>query len=343
MALYRNCQNCGLPDLPLELTIDDAGFCSFCNYYLRELEPKLRSQRKLGIEWVVNRTRSSYPNIDEIVVPISGGVDSCFTAHIAKQYFETVTLLHVDTGWNSARAIKNINCIATQTGFRYHCVVLPWEAQRAMYVAAIKNGVNNLDLIQDNSIFAALDKYHRERSIPIWLGLNSKTEFVHFQNWHESYRDSFLLNYLRLVSGAHRYAVLSLTSKITKVSFRPLDFIDYNKSDALEILEKNYGYERYSEKHSESEFTKFFQNVYAPQKGLVKRLQHEANLAIINERPRLTPKDYTELEYLSKSDIFYVLKKLRYKFEGNWPKKSLLARIISLNLIFRLYRWAKKK
>ena len=46
----------------------------------------------------------------------------------------------------------------------------------------------------------------------------------------------------------------------------PLNYIDYRKDDAIEMLKKELGWQYYGGKHYESRFTKFFQSYYLPVK-----------------------------------------------------------------------------
>ena len=41
-----------------------------------------------------------------------------------------------------------------------------------------------------------------------------------------------------------------------------LDYCEYNREKAIKTLEREYGYKPYGEKHGESKFTKWFQNIY---------------------------------------------------------------------------------
>ena len=49
-------------------------------------------------------------------------------------------------------------------------------------------------------------------------------------------------------------------------TFRPLNYIDYNKGEAEQQLVRQVGYRKYKRKHGESVFTKFFQNHYLPER-----------------------------------------------------------------------------
>lgn len=97
---------------------------------------------------------------------------------------------------------------------------------------------------------------------------------------------------------------------------RPLNYMPYNKADALVELERTIGYKPYPRKHGESIFTKLFQNYYLPLKfGYDKRRPHFSSLIVSGQmtRDEALEKlgeplyDPQELEV----DITYFCKKLR--------------------------------
>jgi hypothetical protein len=68
---------------------------------------------------------------------------------------------------------------------------------------------------------------------------------------------------------------------------RPLNFMPYDKDEALAILEKELAYRYYGTKHGESRFTKFFQNYWLPQRfGFDKRRAHLASLVLSGQTTR---------------------------------------------------------
>ena len=47
---------------------------------------------------------------------------------------------------------------------------------------------------------------------------------------------------------------------------RPLDYFPYNKDEAMQILVDKFGYQKYSQKHFESRFTRFYESYWLPKK-----------------------------------------------------------------------------
>lgn len=96
----------------------------------------------------------------------------------------------------------------------------------------------------------------------------------------------------------------------------PLNFIEYNKSDAIRILTSDFGWTNYGGKHYESRWTKFFQAYYLPHRfGYDKRKAHLSSLIASKQITRdeavqkLSEPLYEEVDL--KSDKIFVAKKLK--------------------------------
>ena len=95
-----------------------------------------------------------------------------------------------------------------------------------------------------------------------------------------------------------------------------LDLFNFNKSNSLDILEKDYGYKRYPYKHYESIFTRFYQGYILPQKfGVDKRKMHLSNLIVSGQMTREEAlNQINQIPYPShedlENDIKYFLKKM---------------------------------
>jgi hypothetical protein len=96
---------------------------------------------------------------------------------------------------------------------------------------------------------------------------------------------------------------------------RPLDLIDYNKEKATQELEKEYGYQRYPQKHFESRFTRFYESYWLPMRfGYDTRKVQFSSLILTGQMTReqaleeLKKKPYDESTL--HQDIEYIATKL---------------------------------
>lgn len=103
-----------------------------------------------------------------------------------------------------------------------------------------------------------------------------------------------------------------------------MNFINYNKKEALSILCDELNWQNYGRKHGESIWTKFFQNYFLPKRfGFDKRKAHLSSLILSGEITReealleIEKPLYKEQEL--KEDLCYIQNKLMLTNE-EWRK-----------------------
>jgi hypothetical protein len=68
---------------------------------------------------------------------------------------------------------------------------------------------------------------------------------------------------------------------------RPLDYVPYNKDEAMQLLVDKFGYQKYPQKHFESRFTKFYESYWLPKKfGYDTRKVQYSSLILTNQMSR---------------------------------------------------------
>ena len=90
-----------------------------------------------------------------IAVAMSGGVDSSYLLARASEWGLRILAIHVDAGWNTELAVRNIERMITKLGIELHTYVVDWEEMRDLQVAFLKAGVPNQDIPQDHAFFTA--------------------------------------------------------------------------------------------------------------------------------------------------------------------------------------------
>jgi hypothetical protein len=96
---------------------------------------------------------------------------------------------------------------------------------------------------------------------------------------------------------------------------QPLNLIPYKKEEAIALLSRKFGWERYANKHFESVFTRFYEGYWLVKKfGFDKRRAHFSSLILTGQLTRedalkkLAEPPYDEA--LALQDLEYVAKKL---------------------------------
>lgn len=295
------CKRCVMDQSDWEITFDTNGICSHCQRFDTETAarwfPNEIGSKKLEkiIEDIKKDGReASY----DCILGVSGGVDSSYLALLLKNYNLRVLALHVDAGWNSEEAVHNIERLVKHCDFDLHTEVINWPEIRDLQRAYLRSGVANQDVPQDHAFFASLYRFATKNKIKhVISGGNIATESVFPDCWHHSAMDAISLRDIHRRFGEKpltTYPTVSFTQYYLTYPFikrmrviRPLNFMRYDKGEALEELKKTVGYKPYDRKHGESRFTKFFQNFYLPEKfDIDKRKAHLSSMILSGQISR---------------------------------------------------------
>ena len=296
----RICTRCVMDTTDPGLTFDENGVCSCCQRYdevkaQRGYRPGISEKELEHTVKVMKENSKDLPY--DCLVGLSGGVDSAYMLYLANKLGLRVLAVHVDSGWNTEVAEKNIEKICQKLNVKLHIYKVDWPAMKELTRAYMLSGVANLDVPQDHLFCSAVFKMAKEHKVKYILnGSNIATEGASapFTLQH-SYRDTWHLNSIYKKHGRGqsiaKYPRLSLRESyfglpgVTKINI--LDMIPYSKKDAMDTLSREFGWEYYGGKHFESIFTRYLQSVYQPVKyGYDKRKSHLSCLILNGEMTR---------------------------------------------------------
>jgi N-acetyl sugar amidotransferase len=298
---YQICKRCIMDTSDPRIVFDERGYCNHCSLLMDRRDrywlPDERGRKKLD-QLIADIRQAGKGREYDCAMGISGGVDSSYLAMIASEWGLRILAIHVDGGWNTELAVRNIENMVSKQGIDLHTFVIDWEEMRDLQVAFLRAGVPNQDIPQDHAFFAALYRETARHDVPYVLtGSNYATESILPAAWGYSAGD---LTHLRAIH--ERFGTRPLRSfpqlgflyfnwylpRVKKVKIvAPLDLLPYSKSMAIRELESRFGWRYYGGKHYESRFTKFFQAWYLPTKfGFDKRRAHVASLVASGEITR---------------------------------------------------------
>lgn len=286
------CARCIMDTTDPEITFDAQGVCNHCHEFdqvtSKRWFPNEEGKRKLDV-LVAQLKKEGEGKAYDCILGLSGGLDSSYLALVMKDYGLRPLVVHVDAGWNSEDAVKNINTVVDYCGFKLHTKVVDWEEVKDLQLAYLKAGVANQDVVQDHAFFANLYHFAVNNDIRYVInGGNIATESIFPSAWHHAAMDEISLKAIhkkygtvplkdyQTISFFEYYVYFPFVKKMTVV--RPLNLMPYSKEIAQQRLE-SIGYISYERKHGESRFTKFFQNYYLPKKfNMDKRKPHLSSL-----------------------------------------------------------------
>jgi N-acetyl sugar amidotransferase len=324
-----------------EIIFDQAGVCNHCTNALRRLEesyfPDETGEAKLS--FILDKIRKDGKNKPyDCLIGISGGIDSSWLTYKSKNWGLKPLVFHVDAGWNSEIAQKNIESLLKKLDYSLYTYVVDWEEMRDLQRAYLESGLANQDVPQDHIFFAVLFKKAAEMGIKYWLsGTNLVSESILPRSWGYYAMDSKQLKAIHNKFGKIRlktyktlgffefakyYSDIHFINTVRAIT--PLNLINYSINSARETLINEIDWKNYGKKHSESIFTKFFQNYYLPEKfGYDKRKAHLSSLIVAGEITRefainqLKEPLYQPDEL--RNDKEFILKKLGYT-DTEWDR-----------------------
>ncbi len=233
-------------------------------------------------------------------------------------------MLLVDTGWNIRATNENIERLIKTLNLDLETIVVDWDEMKDLQVAFLKSQVPYQDTPQDHAIFAGLYNYAAKHGIKyILTGGNYSTEGVKPpQEWtylndikmirdiHKKFGKRALRTFP--LCGMFKYRIYYRYLKGMRV-IRPLNMVTYNKDEAIALLEREFGWKSYENKHYENIFTRFFEGYWLPKKfGFDKRrcyfsseilsgqMDRDEALKLLDQNPYDEKMALEDMEYIAR-------------------------------------------
>jgi N-acetyl sugar amidotransferase len=282
LRTYQVCTNCVMDTTDSRIVFDAHGVCDHCRNFYEKVLPRWRSDQQAtqAFEEIIERIKEEGNGRDfDCILGMSGGIDSSYLTYLAKVKFGLRPLVfHVDAGWNSQQAVNNIEKMVDKLGLDLFTEVIDWEEMRDLQLAFFKAGVPHIDIPQDHAFFATMYNFaHKHKIKYIMTGANYSTECVknplewiyfgtdvrQIRDIHSRFGQHPLVKFP--LSNILRHKIYLRYVKGIKV-VKPLDHVHYIKDEAIEFLVKEFGWQRYPQKHFESRFTRFYEGYWLPKK-----------------------------------------------------------------------------
>ena len=333
---YQICTHCVMDTSDPDISFDEKGVCSHCHHYdtfYKNIYPFNLSleQRKSEFSKIVDEIKSarSYKKYD-CIVGLSGGVDSSYTAFKAKQLGLNPLAVHLDNGWDSEHAVKNIELLVRKLDIDLYTHVIDWDEFRDLQKAFFKSSIIDIEILTDHAIFAVIYQLAKKHGIMHFIsGVNFSSESTMPAAWYSGSKlDAGLIKSINKKFGTKKkLRTFPTVSFMTFLRDFPalkrvdlLNFIDYDYHKAKQLLINELGWIDYGLKHYESVFTRFYQGYILPEKfGIDKRRAHLSSLVYSGQMTReealsKLEQDKYEPELL-RQDREFLLKKLNFSEE----------------------------
>jgi N-acetyl sugar amidotransferase len=326
---YRICTRCIMDTSDPEIVFDAEGVCNHCHDYARRVSEEVfkgaAGKQRLA-KAVAQIKREGEGKKYDCILGLSGGVDSTYVAYVTKQLGLRPLAVHLDNGWNSEISVRNIENIVTILGIDLHTEVLDWEEFRRLQVAFLRASTPDSEIPTDHAIIATLYKLAAQHGIR-WImdGSNIVTEIMVPATWSHGHSDWGYIKHLNDTFGGAElktYPHYDYYDYMVRFPHRQriqrfplLNYIDFNKLEAMEIMKRELKWTPYGGKHYESIYTRFYQGYILPKKfGFDKRRSHLSCLVadgrISREQALAEIQQPALSEEMEREDRAFVAKKL---------------------------------
>lgn len=327
MRPYQICTKTIMDTTDPNIIFNEKGESDYYTNFKENIEPNWHTDQR-GYEElmkIADKIKKTSKNKDfDCIIGLSGGLDSSYAAYVAKEIMGLRPLIfHVDAGWNTDKAVGNIEKLVNGLNLDLYTEVINWEEMKDLQVAFLKSQIADQDLPQDYAFFSGLYKFAKKNKINYVLtGGNYSTECCREpEEW-----GGFLGIDLRLVKDIHgkfgkrplkTFPLVDILSYkiyykyiLGMEVFKPLNLVPYVKVDAEKLLFEKFGWESFQHKHHESRFTRFYEDFWLPRKfGYEKRKAHFSSLILTGQMTR-----EEALERVSKPELSedFLMKEFEY-------------------------------
>jgi len=347
------CTTCVMDESDPSIEFDQDGVCEYCNNFENTIRPSWQPNQN-GINAImplIDKIKKDGRNKEhDCLIGISGGLDSSYTAYVAKEHFGLNPLLfHCDTGWNSDISTSNIEKLVDGLGLDLVTKVIDWEQMKDLQRAFFKSQVPFVDQPQDLVLFSSLYDFANEYNFKyVITGGNHSTEcFRECIDWTYFATDTKFVRNIHSLFGEGSIDQLPMCDIfLYKFYFRfikgirvikILDNYPFFKEKAIDDLKDKFGWIEYPMKHYESRFTRFFESYWTPRKhSYDKRRAYFSSLIVTGQMDREDAIEKLKTPQLSeaemRNDFEYVAKKL------DWTKEEFLEIFHQENKSFKDYK-----
>lgn len=337
------CVKCVMDTTDPNIEFDAAGICNHCRAYDRIVKEAVFTgedgRRRLDAI-VENIKREGANKQYDCIIGVSGGVDSTYVAYQVKELGLRPLAVHLDNGWDSELAVKNIENTLTKLDIELYTHVIDWPEIRDIQLSFLKASTPDAEVPSDHAINALMYQTAKRLGVKYMIfGENHRTETHLPSAWSRGHLDWKYIKSVHKQFGTvpiKTYPHLNFKIQLhgygefQKVDI--LNYLDYVKKDAMQVLQQELGWKYYGGKHYESIYTRFYQGYILPKKfGYDKRKSHLSSLICSGEITRVEALEELQNETypadMQEQDREYVIKKLgltEESFEAimNLPKKT---------------------
>lgn len=270
------CSRCIYDENIPGISFDENGVCNYCHQIdkMAKEYPDDEQGEKLLYQIVETIKKKGKGKKYDCVVGVSGGCDSSFMLYKMKEMGLRPLAAHFDNTWNSTIATENLKNVLKSLEVDLFTIVVDNKEYDDIYISFMKAGVKDIDAPTDIGLAATLRIAAEKYGINyIMEGHNFRTEGIsplgtlymdgkYIESVHNQFGSVKMRTYPNMKLG--RFLKWMILKNIKMI--RPLYYINYKKSEAMELLSEKTGWKWYGGHHLENRFTAFYHSYFLPRR-----------------------------------------------------------------------------
>ena len=271
------CSKCIYDNNTPAITFDKEGVCNYC-HMLEDIKKEYGTGSSRGearIDEVIEDIKKAGKDKKyDCVIGVSGGTDSSYMVWWAIQKGLRPLAVHYDNTWNTSIASENIRKVLGKLNVDLYTHVVNNKESDDIFKSFFLAGVPEIEAATDLALAEVMYRVAKKYKVKYVLEGHSfmeegisplgKNYFdgKYIKSIHKRFGKMKMKTYpLMTFARFLRWTTLHRIKKI-----RPLWYIDYNKKEAMDFLQEEFGWEYYGGHHLENRMTSFFHSIYCPQK-----------------------------------------------------------------------------
>lgn len=267
------CSRCINDESVSGISFNDEGICSYCmtiDQLKKDYHTGTPEGEKMLMDIIYQVKLDGKGKKYDCVIGVSGGTDSSYLVSKLLDWGLRPLAVHYDNTWNTAIATENIRKVLGKLNVDLFTYVVDNKEADDIYLSFFKSGVPELDASTDLALAEVMYRAASKFGIKyVFEGHSFITEGIapigsmyfdgkYISDIHKKFGKLPLKTYPLMTFNA--FMKWTLIKRIKKI--RPFWYIDYNKEDAREFLQREFGWEYYGGHHLENRMTAMQHSFY---------------------------------------------------------------------------------
>ncbi len=322
------CTKCIYDTTLPSIKFDKDGVCNYCTM-LDEYKDEYKTgmpEGEAALDKIVEEIKAAGKGKKyDCIIGVSGGTDSSYMMHWAIKKGLRPLAAHFDNTYNTSIATQNIQKITQKLNIDLYTHVVDNKEMDDIYRAFIMSDVTEIDCATDIALAEVLYRAAAKYKVKYVLEGHSFME-EGITPLGKGYFDG------KYISGIHKmYGKIKMKTfpnmpfwtfikwiaflRIKKI--RPFWYMNYKKTEAKELLAKEYGWEDYGGHHLENRLSAFAHSYYLPKKFNIdyrnKTLGAQIRNGYLTRQEALA--EYASEPYLEDGLVEHIKKRLGFSDE----------------------------